>query len=44
MAFLTLTSLNGCLLELNLTNGTDDWLKAGDKITFSIEKLGKLEY
>ena len=37
------TCATGCLLELNLTNGTDDWLKAGDKITFSIEKLGKLE-
>ena len=37
------TCSTGCLLELNLTNKTDRWLKEGDKIKFIIEKLGELE-
>ena len=37
------TCSTGCLLELNLTNKTDRWLKEGDQIKFIIEKLGELE-
>ena len=33
----------GCLLETNLTNKTDEWLKLGDKIRLEIEGLGILE-
>ena len=33
----------GCLLESNLTNKTDEWLKLGDKIRLEIEGLGILE-
>ena len=31
------------LLEINLTEETDKWLKLGDKIRLEIEELGILE-
>ena len=37
------TCATGCLLELNQTNKTNIWLKNGDNIKLSIEKLGTLE-
>ena len=36
------TCSTGCLLELNLTNDTNNWLKEGDIVDFTIDKLGKL--
>lgn len=33
----------GCLLEINLTEKTDKWLKLGDKIRLEIDELGVLE-
>ena len=36
------TCSTGCLLELNLTNSTNIWLKEGDVVDFTIDKLGKL--
>ena len=37
------TCATGCLLEINLTNKTNDWLKLGDSIKLEIEELGVLE-
>ena len=37
------TCATGCLLELNLTNKTNTWLKINDVITLEIDKLGKLK-
>ena len=37
------TCSTGCLLELNLANKTDLWLKDGDRIKLKIERLGELE-
>ena len=37
------TCATGCLLEINLTNKTNDWLKLGDSIKLEIEELGILE-
>lgn len=37
------TCATGCLLEINLTNKTDDWLKLNDVVTLEIEKLGELK-
>ena len=36
------TCATGCLLELNLTNSTDIWLKDGDEIILEVDKIGKL--
>mgnify|MGYP000205124929 CR=1 FL=1 len=36
------TCSTGCLLELNLTNGTDIWLKEGDTVNFVVDRLGNL--
>ena len=40
--FLYLRCLS-CLLEINLTNKTDKWLKLNDVVRLEIEGLGKLE-
>lgn len=37
------TCATGCLLEINLTNKTDNWLKLNDVIQLKIEHLGTLE-
>ena len=37
------TCATGCLLEINLTNQTNDWLKTEDRIKLEIENLGVLE-
>ena len=37
------TCATGCLLEINLTNKTDKWLKLNDVVRLEIEGLGKLE-
>ena len=37
------TCATGCLLEINLTNKTDNWLKLDDVVKLEIECLGKLE-
>ncbi len=37
------TCATGCLLEINLTNKTDEWLKLNDVVTLKIEGLGELE-
>ena len=37
------TCATGCLLEINQTNKTNIWLKNGDNIKLSIERLGTLE-
>jgi len=37
------TCETGCLLEINLTKKTDDWLKLNDVVRLEIESLGKLE-
>ena len=37
------TCATGCLLEINLTKKTDDWLKLNDVVRLEIEGLGKLE-
>ena len=37
------TCATGCLLEINLTNKTDKWLKLNDIVTLKIEGLGELK-
>ena len=37
------TCATGCLLEINLTNKTDEWLKVNDIVKLEIEGLGKLK-
>ena len=37
------TCATGCLLEINLTNKTNKWLKLNDTVTLEIDGLGKLE-
>ena len=37
------TCATGCLLEINLTNKTNDWLELGDSVKIKIEKLGVLK-
>ena len=37
------TCATGCLLEINLTNKTDEWLKPNDIVKLKIEKLGELK-
>ena len=37
------TCATGCLLEINSTNKTDEWLKLNDVVRLEIEGLGKLE-
>ena len=37
------TCATGCLLEINLTNKTDNWLKLNDVVKLKIEHLGTLE-
>ena len=37
------TCATGCLLEINLTNKTDKWLKLDDVVRLEIEGLGTLE-
>ena len=37
------TCATGWLLEINLTNKTDKWLKLNDVVRLEIEGLGKLE-
>ena len=37
------TCATGCLLEINLTKKTDNWLKLNDVVRLEIEALGKLE-
>jgi len=37
------TCATGCLLEINLTNKTNDWLELGDSVKLEIEKLGVLK-
>ena len=37
------TCATGCLLEINLTNKTDNWLKLNDVVKLKIEHLGSLE-
>lgn len=37
------TCATGCLLELNQTNKSNIWLKNGDNIKLSIDRLGSLE-
>ena len=36
------TCATGCLLELNLKNETDIWLKEGDNVNFIVDNLGNL--
>ena len=36
------TCATGCFLELNSSNKSDTWLKAGDKVSLEIDKLGTL--
>ena len=37
------TCATGCLLELNLSNNKDEWLKLGDTMRLDIDKLGSLK-